>query len=120
MSSAVVAPRSNREWSVTPVQTPLTTPKRSSSISNSDVPILAGEPSCVSTLQEYEDLIEETADVPDAAESISTSLINEAREQLENFGSVNGIGRVAAYIHRYATAKGFDHTSIELVEYAGY
>ena len=87
---------------------------------NSDVPILAGEPSCVSALQEYDDLIEETASVPDAAESVSTFLLNEVREQLEDFGPVNGTGRVAAHTHCHATAKGFDHASVELLESAGY
>jgi FAD/FMN-containing dehydrogenase/Fe-S oxidoreductase len=84
------------------------------------VPILAGEPSCVSAFKEYDDLLEDTAGVPDAAASVSAFLHAEVGSDLEAATPATIGTRVAVHTHCHATAKGFDRATVDVLERAGY
>ena len=85
-----------------------------------DVPVLAGEPSCVSALHEYEDLLDDPSGVPDAASSVSAFLLDEVETDTDVFASAAKGVHVAAHTHCHSKAKGFDEMPVALLERAGY
>lgn len=84
-----------------------------------DVPILAGEPSCVSAFQEYDDLLADTAGVSDAVASVSAFLRNAVDDLDETVGPETST-HVAVHTHCHSTARGFDQEPVALLERAGY
>ncbi|WP_240756920.1 FAD-binding and (Fe-S)-binding domain-containing protein [Natronorubrum bangense] len=85
-----------------------------------DVPVLSGEPSCVSALREYDDILENAAGVPNAATSVSAFLLEEVGDDLVELVSTGGTDHVAVHTHCHSTAKGFDRAPVALLERAGY
>ncbi|MFA9428342.1 FAD-binding and (Fe-S)-binding domain-containing protein [Natronorubrum sp. A-ect3] len=85
-----------------------------------DVPVLSGEPSCVSALREYDDILENAAGVPNAATSVSAFLLEEVGDDLVELTSPEGTDHVAVHTHCHSTAKGFDRAPVALLERAGY
>ncbi|MFC4542461.1 FAD-binding and (Fe-S)-binding domain-containing protein [Halosolutus amylolyticus] len=84
------------------------------------VPVLAVEPSCASALVEYDDLLEETAGVPDAAATVSTFLYDRVvTDDLALREAVDG-ERVAFHGHCHETTRGWDHAPIALLREVGY
>lgn len=83
------------------------------------VPIIAGEPSCVSAFHEYDDLLEDAAGVPGAVASVSAFLREEVGDDLADVVDA-GSTHVAVHTHCHSTAKGFDHAPITLLDSAGY
>ena len=83
------------------------------------VPILAGEPSCVSAFLEYDDLLEDAAGVPGTVTNVSAFLREEVGDDLADVVDA-GSTRVAVHTHCHSTAKGFDRAPVALLEAAGY
>ncbi|WP_290819407.1 FAD-binding and (Fe-S)-binding domain-containing protein, partial [Halovivax sp.] len=74
-----------------------------------DVPVLSGEPSCVSAFREYDDLLSDPAGLPDAAASVAAFLLEDVRERGFEVSDPDRVdGHVAVHTHCHATAKGFD------------
>ncbi len=83
------------------------------------VPIVGVEPSCVSALCEYDDLLEDTAGVPEVSTTVTEFLSDRVRSgEIELPG--DGDATVAFHGHCHSKAKGWSNTPVELLREAGY
>ena len=85
-----------------------------------DVPVLSVEPSCVSALAEYDDLVDDPGGVPGAAETVAEFLHREvAAGDLDLDADADGT-RVALHGHCHSKAEGRDAAPVALLREAGY
>ncbi len=84
-----------------------------------DVPIIGVEPSCVSAFKEYDDLLEDTVNIPEMTATVPAFLADRIRSgeiELPDGGN----STVAFHGHCHSKAKGWDSTPVELLREAGY
>jgi FAD/FMN-containing dehydrogenase/Fe-S oxidoreductase len=85
-----------------------------------DVPVLGVEPSCVSALAEYDDLVDDPADVPDAAATVAEFLYEEVVAGDLELDVDAGGESVALHGHCHSKAEGRDHAPVALLRQAGF
>ncbi|RLM53810.1 FAD-binding oxidoreductase [Halobellus sp. Atlit-31R] len=84
-----------------------------------DVPIVGVEPSCVSALAEYDDLLEYVGGVPEASRTVA-GFLRDAVADGELSLPTGGDATVAFHGHCHASAKGWDAAPVELLDAVGY
>ncbi|WP_327053791.1 FAD-binding and (Fe-S)-binding domain-containing protein [Halomicrococcus gelatinilyticus] len=85
-----------------------------------DVPVLSVEPSCVSALTEYDDLVDDPGGVPDAAATVAEFLYREVAASDLDLDADAGGTRVALHGHCHSKAEGRDAAPVALLREAGY
>ncbi|MFC7228615.1 FAD-binding protein [Salinirubellus salinus] len=83
------------------------------------VPVVGVEPSCVSALVEYDDLLEETGGLPEVSRTVASFLrdrVEAGEVELPEAGDVT----VAFHGHCHASTKGWDADPVALLRRAGY
>lgn len=84
-----------------------------------DIPVLSLEPSCVSALEEYDDLVPNPDPVPSSADTVASFLFDQV--SIGDLRLPNDADRSVAYHgHCHATARGRDHAPVGLLRQAGY
>jgi FAD/FMN-containing dehydrogenase/Fe-S oxidoreductase len=91
-------------------------------IRGGEVPILSLEPSCTSAIEEYDDLVDDPGDLPDAADTVAGFLFEAVTAgDLSLDTDAGTVDRTIAYHgHCHATARGRDHAPVGLLRQAGY
>ncbi|MCO8265420.1 anaerobic glycerol-3-phosphate dehydrogenase subunit C [Haloferax sp. AB510] len=86
---------------------------------NADIPVVGVEPSCVSAIKEYGELVDETNQVPEITRTVPEFLSEQIATGDVDF-SIKEDVKVAFHGHCHSKAKGWDSAPVELLREVGY
>lgn len=87
---------------------------------DADCPILSIEPSCTSALEDYDDLIDDPAGVPEAATTVAAFLYRRVSTTDLVLPETNRELQLAFHGHCHSSARGRDHAPVALLRHVGY